>query len=54
MTDCISVLTRPGSRWDRINVVAYNPYFAPEAASAKALSMVYSFSHLEDRKDLAA
>jgi SAM-dependent methyltransferase len=50
MTDCISVLTRPGSRWDRPNVVVLNPYFVPEAASAKALSKVYGFSHLESHE----
>jgi SAM-dependent methyltransferase len=54
MTDCISVLTRPGSKWDRVNTVVDNPYFVPEAASAKALSKVYTFSHLESLKSLAA
>lgn len=39
--DCISVAARPGSRWDRSNVVRHNPYFMAEAASASAVADVY-------------
>jgi hypothetical protein len=43
--DCISVATRPGSRWARPNVVSHNPYFMAEAASSASLAAVFrSFS----------
>jgi hypothetical protein len=32
--DCISLLTPPGSPWERPNVVVHNPYFMAEAASS--------------------
>ena len=42
MIDCLSILTRSGSRWDRPNVVVRNPYFMAEAMSAHAISEVYA------------
>lgn len=41
MTDCISIIVRGGSKWDRPNRIARNPYFMAEAASAKAISRLY-------------
>jgi len=40
--DCLSLVTRPGSRWDRPNVVVRNPRFVDEAASARALGQVFT------------
>ena len=42
LIDCISVVTRPGSRWHRPNVVVENPYFTAEVASASCVSQVYT------------
>jgi SAM-dependent methyltransferase len=42
MIDCLSILTRSGSRWERPNVVVRNPYFVAEAFSAHAISEVYT------------
>jgi ubiquinone/menaquinone biosynthesis C-methylase UbiE len=40
--DCISLVTQPGSKWDRANVVVRNPYFMAEAASSARAASVYS------------
>jgi ubiquinone/menaquinone biosynthesis C-methylase UbiE len=40
--DCLSLVARPGSRWDRPNVVVRNPDFMSEAASAGRMAGVYS------------
>jgi Methyltransferase domain len=40
--DCISIVTRPGSQWDRPNVVVRNPNFVSEARSARALDEVFT------------
>jgi hypothetical protein len=40
--DCLSLVTRPGSRWDRPNVVVRNARFVDEAASAGALAQVFT------------
>jgi len=40
--DCLSVLARAGSKWQRPNVVVRNPYFVAEAHSARAISEVYT------------
>ena len=42
MIDCLSILTRSGSKWERPNVVVRNPYFVAEAFSAHAISEVYT------------
>jgi ubiquinone/menaquinone biosynthesis C-methylase UbiE len=42
MIDCLSLVTQPGSKWDRANVVVRNPYFMAEAASAARAASVYS------------
>ncbi|HEX8643920.1 MAG TPA: class I SAM-dependent methyltransferase [Allosphingosinicella sp.] len=42
LIDCISVLARPGSKWDRPNVVARNPFFMNEAKSARSISKVFT------------
>ena len=42
MIDCLSMLTRLGSRWERPNVVVRNPYFMAEAISAHVISEVYT------------
>jgi SAM-dependent methyltransferase len=42
LVDCLSVVARPGSRWDRPNVVVRNPYFMSEARSARALAQVFA------------
>jgi SAM-dependent methyltransferase len=42
LLDCMSLVTRPGSKWDRPNVVVRNPYFMAEAASAARAAPVYS------------
>ena len=50
MIDCLSVLTRSGSKWERPNVVVRNQYFGAEAFSAHAISEVYtSFPACEPR-----
>jgi SAM-dependent methyltransferase len=41
LTDCISVVARPNSKWDRSNVVARNPRFMAEAESAGAIDNVF-------------
>ena len=41
MIDCLSLVTRPGSRWDRLNVVVSNPDFMSEACSAGRIGAVY-------------
>jgi SAM-dependent methyltransferase len=42
MVDCLSTLTRLGSKWERPNVVVRNPHFMAEAFSAHAISEVYA------------
>lgn len=41
LIDCISLAARPGSRWDRPNVVVRNYEFVDEAASAGARAAVF-------------
>jgi hypothetical protein len=41
LNDCFSVLARPGSRFDRENVVRENPGFMEEAAILKAIAEHY-------------
>jgi SAM-dependent methyltransferase len=41
LSDCISVVTRPGSRWARRNVVLTNPDFAREGRYTAALEPLY-------------
>ncbi len=45
--DCISVFTRPGSRWARPNQVLRNPAFMREAQYAAELSKLYKSSAKE-------
>lgn len=42
MIDCFSLVTKPGSRWDRSNVVVKNPNFMDEALSARRISLIYT------------
>lgn len=42
MIDCLSLVTRPGSRWDRSNVVVRNRNFMDEAFSARRIATVYT------------
>ena len=42
MVDCLSILARSGSRWERPNVAVRNPYFITEARSAHVVSEVYT------------
>jgi SAM-dependent methyltransferase len=42
LTDCMSLVARKGSRWDRPNVVVRNPEFRAEAQSAQAISKVFT------------
>jgi len=50
LNDCISVITRPGSRWDRDNVVVENLAFTTqEIAMAERLSTQYPPSSREIR-----
>lgn len=42
MIDCLSLVARPGSRWDRPNVVVSNADFMGEAFSAHRIARVYS------------
>jgi hypothetical protein len=39
--DCLSLLTRRGSRWEKPNVIVRNPYFMAEARSARIISEIY-------------
>jgi SAM-dependent methyltransferase len=41
LIDCMSLVTRPGSRRARPNVVVHNPHFMSEAASVAAAAQVY-------------
>jgi ubiquinone/menaquinone biosynthesis C-methylase UbiE len=43
LTDCISLICRPGSRWDRQNVVAINPDFGSEARSLNKAQKAFGF-----------
>jgi ubiquinone/menaquinone biosynthesis C-methylase UbiE len=45
LIDCISLVTRPASRWARPNVVAHNPYFMAEAASSACAAQIYGDRH---------
>jgi SAM-dependent methyltransferase len=40
--DCLSLFTRPGSSWERPNLVVRNPHFMAEALSANAIAQVYT------------
>jgi SAM-dependent methyltransferase len=42
LLDCISIAVRPGSVWDRRNVIARNPHFMSEAASARRRAPVFN------------
>jgi hypothetical protein len=42
MIDCLSLVTRPGSQWNRLNVVVKNPDFMREAHSAGKVAGVYT------------
>ena len=42
LTDCLTVVTRPGSRFARENVVAQNPEFMADAARIRMLSSLYT------------
>ena len=42
MIDCISLFAKPGSRWERPNVVVLNPDFMAEASSAQRAASVHS------------
>jgi SAM-dependent methyltransferase len=42
LIDCISLVTKPGSKWDRSNVVARNEYFMGEGFSAQAVAQIYT------------
>lgn len=42
--DCISLVVRKGSAWDRPNVVRRNRYFMTEANSARLANGVYGFA----------
>jgi len=41
LIDCLSVVTRPGSRWDRPHRLVRNPHFMAEAARLAALAELY-------------
>jgi ubiquinone/menaquinone biosynthesis C-methylase UbiE len=41
MIDCISLVTKPGSRWARPNVVILNPDFMAEASSVRRAASVH-------------
>lgn len=41
LIDCLSVVVRPGAKWDRTNVVVRNPNFMGEALSAGAAAKVF-------------
>jgi SAM-dependent methyltransferase len=59
MIDCFSIVTRPGSKWQRSNVVVRNPHFMREAMSAYIISEVYTclgpteFGNQSDKIDAA-
>lgn len=40
--DCLSLVARPGSQWDRPNAVVENPNFIGEAYSARAVADLYA------------
>ena len=42
MIDCLSLVTHPGSKWSRPNVVVNNPHFMREAHSAGKVAGVYT------------
>jgi SAM-dependent methyltransferase len=42
LIDCLSVVTTPGSKWDRSNVVVRNENFMPEGQSAHAIAQVFT------------
>jgi SAM-dependent methyltransferase len=42
LIDCISVVARPGSKWERPNVVVENENFMPEGQSAHAVAEVFT------------
>jgi hypothetical protein len=42
MIDCLSLVARPGSHWDRPNVVVNNPDFMSEAFSARRVAEMYT------------
>lgn len=42
MIDCLSLVTRPGSRWARPKVAVRNPNFMDEAFSARRIASVYT------------
>lgn len=50
LIDCISVAAKPGSRWERPNVVVRNPYFMTEAASAACVAAVYGGFRAGDQR----
>lgn len=41
LTDCISIVTRPGSKWDRPNVQVTNRHFQASASSAAAAAQIF-------------
>ena len=41
MIDCISLVARSGSRWERPNIVILNPDFMAEASSAQRLASIH-------------
>jgi Methyltransferase domain len=43
LIDCLSFVARPGSRWDRHNVVSRNRFFMAEARSASLANAACSF-----------
>lgn len=44
LIDCISLVTVPGSRWQRPNAVVHNPYFMGEAASSARAARIHTDS----------
>jgi SAM-dependent methyltransferase len=50
MIDCLSLVARPGSHWDRPNVVVTNADFMGEALSAQRIASVYSSLHERSTK----
>jgi hypothetical protein len=41
LTDCISLVTPPGSLWERPNVVSRNSHFLAAGLSARSVSAIY-------------
>jgi hypothetical protein len=41
MIDCISLVARSGSRWERPNIVILNPDFMAEASSAQRIASIH-------------